>query len=147
MTAGPGDILLVEDNPSDVLMARKAVERSSFAGRLHVVTDGEQALDFLFRRGEFADSPRPDLVLLDINLPRVNGNEVLRRVKEDDALRCVPVVMLTSSDRDRDIDESYSAHANSFITKPPGLKELTEIINSLDHYWFRVVRRSPGGPR
>ena len=147
MTTGSGDILLVEDNPSDVLMARKAVERSTFEGRLHVVTDGEQALDFLFQRGAFAGSPRPDLVLLDINLPRVNGKEVLRQVKEHAALRRVPVVMLTSSDRDRDIDESYSAYANSFITKPPGLKELTEILNSLDHYWFRVVRRCPGSTR
>lgn len=141
MTAAPVDILLVEDNEGDILLARKAFERTKVLNALHVVRDGEAALDFLNQRGEHADAPRPDLVLLDINLPKLDGHEVLAEIKASPDLRRIPVVMLTSSDRPSDIEASYAAHANSYITKPPDLSKLAEAVKSLEEYWFVLVKR------
>ena len=135
------EILLVEDNPGDVLLTKKAFQGSKLLNRLHVVTDGEAALQFLRREPPFQDAVRPDLVLLDINLPKVSGPEVLQAVKADPDLRVIPVVMLTSSDRDSDIRQAYDEHVNSYITKPPSFSALMDVIKNLENYWFVVVKR------
>ena len=137
----PVEILLVEDNPGDVLLTRKAFERSKIANTLSVVTDGHEALEYLYRRGEYADAARPDLVLLDINLPRVSGQEVLETVKQDPVLCTIPVVMLTSSDRELDVLAAYASHANSYVSKPPDLRQLADAVSGLEQYWFMLVRR------
>ncbi|MEZ4241021.1 MAG: response regulator [Myxococcota bacterium] len=138
------DILLVEDNPGDVLLVRKGLERARIANRLTVATDGQQALDILFRRGEHADAVVPDLVLLDLNLPGIDGREVLRQIKEHETLRKVPVVVLTSSDAETDILRSYELHANSFIRKPPTLDALQQVLQVLSDYWFVIVKLPEG---
>ncbi|MEM9067685.1 MAG: response regulator [Myxococcota bacterium] len=137
------DVLLVEDNPGDIKLTQKAFEKSAPASTLHVVTDGEIALNYIFQRPPFEEAPRPDLVLLDINLPKVGGAEVLRAVKSDSDLRRIPVVMLTSSDREADVRNAYDLHANSYVTKPPSFGQLVELVEHLQEYWFGVVRR-PG---
>jgi CheY-like chemotaxis protein len=132
--------LLVEDNPGDVILTRIAFEKCRVSGRLHVVDDGEKALQFLRGEGEYAGRLLPDLVLLDINLPRVNGLEVLRVVKSDENLRHVPVVVLTSSVRKQDIADAYGHHANGYITKPEGLPQLIEALQLVGDYWFVAVQ-------
>ncbi len=139
------DILLIEDNPGDVLLTKKAFERSRLPNRLHVVSDGEAALDFIHQRGAHENAPRPALILLDINLPKVDGHEVLREIKGTPNLRQIPIVMLTSSDAKEDVAASYEAHANSYVTKPPSLHDLTEAVRELEDYWFTLVKR-PGAP-
>lgn len=139
------EILLVEDNPGDILLTRKAFEASQILTSLHVVTDGTAALEFLRRQGGHAEAPRPDLVLLDINLPGLDGHEVLAAIKADEDLCQIPVVMLTSSDHDRDVTTSYRNHANSYICKPPTLGGLIKALNSLQEYWFAVVRLPSAG--
>lgn len=134
-------ILLVEDNPGDVLLTRKAFERSRLVNRLEVVGDGEAALDYLYRRGEFTDAKVPDLVLLDINLPKLDGHEVLAVIKNDPTLRSLPVIMLTGSDREADVLASYEQHANAYMTKPPDLTKLVDAMRTLEAYWFAMVRR------
>jgi CheY-like chemotaxis protein len=134
------EILIVEDNPGDVLLLRKAFERSKIVNRLTVASDGEQALELLRR---WVDEGRrlPELVLLDINLPRVSGLEVLEFIKAHDALKHLPVVMLTSSDNPRDVQGAYARHANAYLTKPPTLEGLMQAVAQLEHYWFVVVKR------
>lgn len=141
----PIDVLLVEDNPGDVVLTRRAFEDSKVLVALHVVTDGQQALDFVRKEGSYTDAPRPDLILLDINLPRVDGFEVLQELKDTEAFRDIPIVMLTSSEQDRDILRSYKSHANSYIAKPPTLGGLASAVQDLSQYWFALVRR-PEGP-
>lgn len=140
MNVQPVEILLVEDNPGDILLTRKAFESSKILNTLHVVTDGTAALEFLRGQGEHAGAPRPDLVLLDINLPGLDGHEVLATIKTDEALCNIPVVMLTSSGHERDVSASYQNHANSYICKPPTLEGLIKALGSLQEYWFAVVR-------
>lgn len=140
MTLRAAEILLVEDNPGDILLTKKALESSRILNTLHVVTDGASALQFLRREGEHAGAVRPDLVLLDINLPGLDGHEVLSAIKSDEDLCRLPVVMLTSSERDRDVEASYKNHANSYIRKPPTLAGLSEALSTLQDYWFAVVR-------
>ncbi len=133
------NILLAEDDPDDVEFVRRAFAKVWSDCRLHVVENGEMALEFLRQNGEFADAPTPDLILLDLNMPRKNGYEVLLETKEDEALRHIPVVVLTtSSDRDS-IMKAYQLHANSFITKPVSAEQLERIVQLVIEYWFSAV--------
>ncbi len=141
----PVEILLVEDNPGDVRLTQEALEEGHVSNTLHVATNGEEALDFLHQRGEHEDAARPDLVLLDLNLPRVSGHQVLEDVKNDEALRDIPVIILTTSDRDEDVRRSYRNHANSFITKPVDFDKFLEVVQSIEGYWLAIVRLPGSG--
>ena len=133
------DVLLVEDDPGDVLMTREAFEHHKIRNHLHVVNDGEQALQFLHQTGEFASAPRPGLILLDLNLPRRDGLEVLAELKEDPALRVIPVVILTTSQADEDILRSYALHANAYVSKPVDFERFMDVIRQIDNFFITVV--------
>jgi two-component system, chemotaxis family, response regulator Rcp1 len=135
----PIDILLVEDNPGDVRLTTEALRRGRVANTLHVVDDGDKALAFLRREGDYADAPRPGLVLLDLNLPGLDGRDVLAAVKKDPALRRVPIIVLTTSTADRDIARSYDLGANCFISKPVALDDFLATIRSFEGFWLTVV--------
>ncbi|PSP27494.1 two-component system response regulator [Halobacteriales archaeon QH_2_65_14] len=140
----PADILLVEDNPGDIRLTREAFEENRIANTLHVVTDGVEALDFLLQRGEYADAQRPDIILLDLNLPRKNGDEVLEEMdKEDPDLSRVPVIVLTSSQAEEDIVRSYELNANAYLTKPVDPTEFIETVQRFKAFWLEVVRLPP----
>jgi len=134
------DVLLVEDDPGDILMTREAFQHHKIQNKLHVVTDGEQALQFLRRAGEYADAPRPDLILLDLNLPRRSGHEVLAELKEDPQLRVIPVVILTTSQAEEDILRSYSLHANAYVSKPVDFERFMDVIRQIDNFFVTVVK-------
>jgi CheY-like chemotaxis protein len=134
------NVLLVEDDPGDVLMTREAFEYHKVRDNLHVVSDGEQALRFLRREDEYADAPRPGLILLDLNLPRLDGREVLSAVKEDPELRTIPVVVLTTSQAEEDILRSYSLHANAYVNKPVDFERFIEVIRQIDDFFVTVVK-------
>ncbi|NHT19171.1 response regulator [Cellulomonas sp. IC4_254] len=134
------DVLLVEDDPGDVLMTREAFDDNKVANRLAVVSDGVSALAFLRKEGEHADAPTPDLVLLDLNLPRMDGREVLEAMKNDDALRSIPVVVLTTSEAEEDVVRSYSLHANAYVTKPVDFDRFIEVVRQIDEFFVEVVR-------
>jgi CheY-like chemotaxis protein len=136
----PIEILLVEDDPGDVLMTREALEDSKVLNNLHVVDNGEEAVAFLRREGAHAGAPRPDLVLLDLNLPRLDGREVLARVKSDDDLRRIPVVVLTTSEAEEDVLRSYDLHANAYVTKPVDFEQFAKVIRQIDDFFITVVR-------
>jgi two-component system, chemotaxis family, response regulator Rcp1 len=146
MTQTVIDILLVEDNPGDVLLTKRALRGSPWTPRIHVVSDGEAALEFLNRRGEHSDAPRPALVLLDLNLPKLDGQDVLRAIKTSPALRSIPVVMMSSSAQEADVATSYDNHANSYLTKRTDVASLTQALRELEHYWFSLVRRPSPAP-
>jgi CheY-like chemotaxis protein len=133
------DVLMVDDDDGDILMTREAFEYYKVRNRLHVVTDGEQALQFLRRQGPYADAPRPGLILLDVNLPRVSGMEVLAQLKSDPDLLVIPVVMLTTSRAEEDIVRSYSLHANAFVTKPVDFEHFIEAIRQIDNFFLTLV--------
>lgn len=133
-------LLLVEDNPGDVRLTREALTEGSIENTLHVVEDGHEALDFLNQRGEYEEAPRPDLILLDLNLPRVNGETVLRRIKEDPELAPLPVIVLTGSRAPEDVRSSYEHQANAYLTKPVDPDEFIRAIRSLEEFWLSVVR-------
>ena len=133
------DVLLVEDDDGDVLMTREAFEHYKLRNRLHVVGDGEQALEFLRRTGRYADAPRPGLILLDVNLPRRSGLEVLAELKQDPDLLVIPVVMLTTSRAEEDILRSYSLHANAFVSKPVDFEQFVEAIRQIDDFFLTLV--------
>src|SRR6201990_1636238 len=135
------DVLLVEDDEADVLMTREAFEYYKIQNRLHVVTDGEQALHFMRRTGPYADAPRPGLILLDVNLPRRSGLEVLAELKQDPELAVVPVVMLTTSQAEEDILRSYKLHANAYVTKPVDFDRFIEVVRQIDEFFVTVVKR------
>jgi CheY-like chemotaxis protein len=137
------DVLLVEDDPGDVLMTREAFEHYRIRNTLHVVGDGEQALHFLHQTGDFADVPRPGLILLDLNLPRRNGLEVLAEMKADTDLLSIPVVVLTTSQADEDILRSYSLHANAYISKPVDFERFIEVIRQIDDFFLGLVKLPP----
>jgi len=137
------DILLVEDNPGDARLTREALALSSIPSTLHVVQDGEQAMAFLRREGRFASAPTPRLVLLDLNLPRRDGREVLEDMKRDPALQHIPVIVLTSSQAEEDILRSYRLHANCFITKPVDLEDLARVLEGIEQFWFSLVKLPP----
>ena len=134
------DVLLVEDDQGDILMTREAFEHYKIRNQLHVVTDGEQALDFLHQTGAYAAAPRPGLVLLDLNLPRRDGLEVLAELKEDPGLRVIPVVILTTSQAEEDILRSYSLHANAYVSKPVDFERFMEVIRQIDNFFVTVVK-------
>jgi CheY-like chemotaxis protein len=134
------DVLLVEDDPGDALMTQEAFEHHKIRNTLHVVKDGVEALAFLRREGEHADAPRPGLILLDLNLPRKDGREVLAEVKADAELRHIPVVVLTTSDAEEDILRSYSLHANAYVTKPVDFDRFIEVIRQIDDFFVTVVK-------
>ena len=142
----PADVLLVEDDPADVLMIREAFEQHQIRSPLHVVGDGEQALQFLRRSGEYAGVPRPGLILLDLNLPRRNGLEVLAEVKADQDLAPIPVVMLTTSSAQQDILRSYALHASAYITKPVDYDRFIDVIGQIDDFYLTLARL-PGAGR
>ena len=139
----PIEILLVEDNPGDARLTREALSQSKVSNNLHHARDGEEAMRFLKREGQFANAPTPDLVLLDLNLPRRDGREVLEDVKRDPLLKHIPVVVLTSSEAEEDILRSYRLHANCFITKPVDLEQLTKVVQAIEHFWFTLVKLPP----
>ena len=134
------DVLLVEDDPGDVLMTKEAFEHYHIPNSLHVVSDGEQALNFLRKAGEYADVPTPGLILLDLNLPRRNGLEVLAELKADDALLSIPVVVLTTSQAQEDILRSYSLHANAYISKPVDFEKFVGVIGQIDDFFLGLVK-------
>lgn len=136
----PIEVLLVEDDPGDILLIREAFEYNKVHNNLHVVNDGEQALDFLRREGEYGDALRPDLVLLDLNLPRKDGREVLADVKGDPALRTIPIVVLTTSEAEEDVLKSYQLHANAYVTKPVDFERFVSIVRQIDDFFVSVVR-------
>jgi CheY-like chemotaxis protein len=134
------DVLLVEDDPGDILMTREAFQHHKIQNKLHVVTDGEQALQFLHQTGEYAGVPRPGLILLDLNLPRRSGHEVLADLKEDPQLRVIPVVVLTTSQAEEDILRSYSLHANAYVSKPVDFERFMDVIRQIDSFFVTVVK-------
>ena len=136
----PVKILLVEDNPGDVRLAREGLKESGLYSELWDVPDGEQALEFLHRRGDHADVPRPDLILLDLNLPRMNGRELLREIKQDPGLRAIPVVVLSMSKAEKDITAAYDLHANCYITKPIDLDRFIDVVQGIRDFWFTIVQ-------
>jgi CheY-like chemotaxis protein len=139
----PIEVLLVEDDPGDVLMTREAFADYKIANRLTVVTNGEDAIEYLDKGDRFADVPTPDLVLLDLNLPRRNGREVLRHIKEDVDLRRIPVVILTTSDAEQDILASYDLHANAYVRKPVDFDQFVAAVRAIDDFFITVVRLPP----
>jgi two-component system, chemotaxis family, response regulator Rcp1 len=133
------EILLVEDSPADILLTREAFKNNKIINEIHVAEDGIQAMDFLYRRGKHASAPRPDLILLDLNLPRKNGREVLAEIKSDPDLRAIPVVVLTTSSNDEDILKAYNLNANCYVVKPVGFENFMKAMQSIRHFWFSVV--------
>jgi CheY-like chemotaxis protein len=133
-------ILLVEDNPGDVRLTVEALKGAKVANQLHVVGDGEEAIDFLRQRGRHADAPRPDIVLLDLNLPRLDGRDVLADIKADADLAKIPIIVLTSSTAEADIQRAYALHANCYISKPVDFSEFISAVRSLEGFWLKIVR-------
>ena len=142
----PIDILLVEDNPGDADLAREALENSKLHNDLSVVGDGVEAMGFLRRKGKYAQAPRPDLILLDLNLPKKDGREVLAEIKGDPDLKRIPVVILTMSKDEEDVLKSYNLHANCFITKPIDLTQFMKVVKSIEDFWLTIVKLPANGP-
>jgi two-component system response regulator len=139
----PIEILLVEDSPSDALLTKHALSSAKLVNRLHIVEDGVKAMAFLRKEEPYRDVPRPDLVLLDLNMPRKNGREVLAELKADEDLKIIPVIVLTSSSAEEDVLKSYKLHANSYITKPVGFEAFADAVTSIENFWFAVVTLPP----
>jgi CheY-like chemotaxis protein len=139
------DVLLIEDDPGDELITREAFEHNKLNNTLNVVHDGEEGLDYLYRRGQFADAPRPDLILLDLNLPKYDGRQLLEMIKSDDNLCHIPVVVLTTSSAEEDILRSYKLHANAYVTKPVDLDQFMSAVRQIDEFFVQVVRLPNGG--
>lgn len=136
----PLEILLVEDNPGDVLLTKEAFKEGRLHNELHVVMDGVEAVAFLRRQGAYADRPQPDLILLDLNLPRMDGREVLAEIKADERLREIPVIVLTTSADDRDVHRAYNLHANCYLTKPVDMDQFVRVVRAIDEFWLTLVR-------
>lgn len=132
-------ILLVEDNPGDAELAKEALEASKFLNELFIVDDGVKAMDFLRKQGDYKDVPRPDIILLDLNLPRKDGREVLAEIKADEDLKIIPVVILTTSKADEDVLKTYKLHANCYITKPLDLSRFFEVVQTIKTFWMTIV--------
>lgn len=139
----PVEILLVEDNAGDVRLAREGLRECKLLNNLSVAEDGVKALAFLRREGEYAKAPRPDLIMLDLNLPRKDGREVLKEIKEDDTLKSIPVVILTTSKAEEDIVKSYSLHANCYVTKPLAIEQFITVVQAIESFWFTIVKLPP----
>jgi two-component system response regulator len=136
----PINILLVEDNPGDAELTREAFDSAKIANHLHIVDDGAEAIDFVFRRGKYADAPRPDIILLDLNLPKKDGREVLSEIKKDKDLSEIPVVVLTTSQAEEDILRAYKLHANCYIAKPVDFTQFMHVISSIEDFWLTIVK-------
>lgn len=134
------EILLVDDNIGDVVLTKEALKGADFTNRVSIARDGFEALDFLRRTGKYADAPQPDLILLDINMPRKNGCEVLQEIRRDEELKLIPVVILTSSEAEDDIRRAYELQANCYVTKPADLDEMVKIVQAIDHFWTTVAK-------
>ncbi len=139
------EILLVEDSPADILITREAFQDARLMNTIHVVEDGVKALEFLRREGTYASAPRPDLILLDLNLPRKNGREVLAEIKEHDEFKAIPVIVLTTSNADEDILNAYNLHANCYVIKPVGFDNFLKAVQSIENFWFSIVVLPPEG--
>lgn len=139
----PVEILLVEDNPADVRLTKEALKEEKIHNNLNVVKDGIEALAFLRKQAPFQKAVRPDLILLDLNLPRKDGREVLKEIKEDENLKCIPVVVLTISDAESDILKTYNLHANCYITKPIDLTQFSKVVKSIQDFWLSIVKLPP----
>jgi chemotaxis family two-component system response regulator Rcp1 len=142
-TSKPIEILMVEDNPGDVRLTREALKHGKVSNTMHVVEDGVAALDFLYRRGAYGKAPRPDLILLDLNLPKKNGREVLQEIKQDAHLQAIPVVILTTSQAEEDVLRAYRLHANCYITKPVDFIQFTKIVRTIEEFWLTIVTLPP----
>ena len=141
----PVEILLVEDNPGDVRLTQEALKESKICNHLSVVTDGVEAVEYLRQEGRFAQAVRPDLILLDLNLPRKNGREVLAEIKEDQDLRRIPVVVLTISQDEEDVFKAYNLHANCYVNKPLDLNRFLKVVQSIEDFWLTIVKLPPTG--
>ena len=141
----PVEILLVEDNAGDVRLTMEALKEAKVRNRLHVARDGVEAMAFLRQQGEYADAPRPDVILLDLNMPRKIGREVLAEVKADEDLRRIPVVILTISQAEEDILKAYDLHANCYITKPVDLNQFLAVVQAIENFWLTIVKLPPNG--
>ena len=140
MNVVPIELLLVEDSEPDVRLTIEALREAKVKNRLWVVEDGVEAIDFLRRQGKHADAPRPDLILLDLNLPRKDGRQVLKEIKADDSLKRIPVVILTTSKSEEDVLRAYNLHANCYITKPVDFNRFMEVVKSIETFWLTIVR-------
>jgi chemotaxis family two-component system response regulator Rcp1 len=140
----PIEILLVEDNPGDVRLTREALSDAKVQNVLHVATDGIEATSFLWRQGRHVNAPRPDLILLDLNLPKKGGREVLQEIKQDPGLKSIPVVILTTSEAEEDILRSYQLHANCYIVKPVDLNQFLKVVKTIDNFWLAIVKLPSG---
>ncbi|BAQ65794.1 response regulator [Geminocystis sp. NIES-3709] len=140
MVLKPLEILLVEDSLSDVILMKKMLKQTLTPKILHVAKDGIEAMNFLHQKGEYEKQHRPDLILLDLNLPRKNGKEVLKEIKSDLELKAIPVIVLTTSEEDKDIIECYQDHANCYLTKPIDLRDFYKCVTAIDNFWFQFVR-------
>ncbi|MCX6081965.1 MAG: response regulator [Chloroflexi bacterium] len=138
--SAPIEILMIEDNPGDVRLTREVLGEASVHNSLVAVKDGEEAMNYLYKRGSFADAARPDLILLDLNLPKMSGLEILQKIKSDKDLRSIPVVILTSSQAEHDILAGYDAYANAYITKPVSLDQFNRIVLAIEGFWLETVR-------
>lgn len=136
----PAEVLLVEDSPGDVRLTREALKEGKVRNNLSVVSDGVEAMEFLRREGKYQDAPRPDIVLLDLNMPRKDGREVLAEMKSDEQLKRIPVVVLTTSEAEQDILRTYDLHANCYLTKPVDLEQFISIVKSVEDFWLTIVQ-------
>ena len=134
------EILLVEDSPGDARLAKEALKESNISNNLHIVDDGEKALSFLHKKGEYHSVPKPDLVLLDLNLPKISGHQVLAVIKSEENLKNIPVVVLSISRSEKDIQESYNLNANCFVTKPLDLNEFIQVFETIQNFWLKTVK-------
>ena len=134
------EVLLIEDDPEDVDLTQEALERSKVMVKLNVVNDGEEALAYLRREGQYQELPHPDLIWLDLNLPGMSGQEILREIRSDDSIKHIPIVVLTTSDADEDILKSYQLGANCYVQKPIGIREFQQMLSALENFWFTVVK-------
>lgn len=139
----PIDILLVEDNPGDVRLTKEALRDAKVLNEIYVARDGVEAMQFVHKEGSYTNAPMPDLILLDLNLPRKDGREVLAEIKKDPKLKHIPIVVLTTSKADEDIIRTYNLHANAYITKPVDLNRFVEIMHALEEFWFTIVKLPP----
>jgi chemotaxis family two-component system response regulator Rcp1 len=140
----PIEILLVEDNPGDARLAKEALKESKLINNLSIAEDGVEAMDFLYKKGKYADMPRPDLIILDLNLPKKDGREVLEEIKTNDDLKRIPVVILTISKAEEDILKTYNLHANCFISKPIDLDQFIKVVKSIEDFWLTIVKLPNG---
>lgn len=140
MIRGPIDVLLIEDSFDDVFLMKEVLKESKININLHVVPDGEKALDFIFKNEPYKEVPTPDLIMLDLNLPKIDGREVLLKLKTDEKLKTIPIVVLTTSQTEEDINTAYSTNANCYITKPVDLQQFIKVLNTIEEFWFTIVR-------